>query len=121
MKVNGIEGMSGFQLQSEVNRGGKFVMYKYCISALVITFRRTSDVYFIRPDESGFKYAVQYTLLSLLLGWWGFPWGIIYTFDALFTNLGGGKDVTADMVRMLGQYTPRYDSISTQQDYFGNQ
>ena len=35
-----------------------------------------------------------YTLLSLVAGWWGFPWGFIYTPMAVATNLGGGRNVT---------------------------
>jgi hypothetical protein len=33
---------------------------------------------------------VSTTLWSLLLGWWGFPWGPIRTLETLVVNLGGG-------------------------------
>jgi hypothetical protein len=33
-------------------------------------------------------------LASLLLGWWGFPFGPVYTLSALFRNLRGGHVVT---------------------------
>ena len=40
-----------------------------------------------------------YTLVSLVFGWWGFPFGLIYTPMALITNLSGGRDVTALITR----------------------
>jgi hypothetical protein len=30
------------------------------------------------------------------LGWWGVPWGLIYTPLTLWTNLSGGRAVTAE-------------------------
>jgi hypothetical protein len=30
-------------------------------------------------------------LLSALFGWWGFPWGPIWTISSIFTNAGGGR------------------------------
>jgi ATP-dependent phosphoenolpyruvate carboxykinase len=34
-----------------------------------------------------------------LLGWWGIPWGPIYTIAAVVTNIRGGKDVTAEILQ----------------------
>ena len=94
MKIVGVEGMTGDDLCRELERGGKFVIYHYCISILVMTFRRPSDIYFIRGGHHGVSQGLQFTILSLLLGWWGIPWGPIYTIGCLVTNLNGGKDVT---------------------------
>ena len=101
MKIKGAEGMTVGAVQSEVARGGKFVIFSYCISILVMTFRRSSDIYFIKAGESTFGVSIGYTLVSLLLGWWGIPWGPIFTIGALFTNLGGGKDVTKEILASL--------------------
>ncbi len=103
MKINGVEGMSVSDVQSEVARGGKFVIFQYCISILVMTFRRGSDIYFIKAGESTFGASIGYTLVSLLLGWWGIPWGPIYTIGSVFTNLGGGKDVTQEIMSTLNR------------------
>ena len=35
------------------------------------------------------------------LGWWGVPWGIIYTPLTIFTNLFGGQDVTDEVWVLL--------------------
>jgi hypothetical protein len=101
MKIVGIEGMTVDQVTDEVRRGGRFVIFSYCISALVVTFKRGSDVHFIRAGGSPLGASMPFTLLSLFLGWWGFPFGLIYTPICIITNLSGGKDVTAEMMNVF--------------------
>lgn len=101
MKIKGTDGMTFMEVQSEVARGGKFVIYQYCISILVMTFTRPSDIHFIRADESTFAAGIGYSLISLLFGWWGFPWGPIHTIGSLITNFRGGKDVTQQLMAAL--------------------
>jgi hypothetical protein len=105
MKIKGIEGMTVAEVQDEVNRGGEFVVYTYCISIIVMSFKRPSGIYFIKSGESAFVKGLPFTLLSFFLGWWGIPWGILYTFGCLFTNIGGGKNVTADVMQALQHST----------------
>lgn len=101
MAIIGLEGLTPEELKAELARGGRFVVFLYCISILILTFKRPSDVHFVRRGESTLGRSLGYTLLSLLLGWWGIPWGPIYTLQAVFTNLGGGKDVTAEVVASM--------------------
>lgn len=105
MKIKGIEGMSIQDVQTEVYNGGRFVIYSYCISVIVMTFKRGTDIYFVRANESAVVKGLPWTLLSFLLGWWGLPWGIIYTIGTLATNLGGGKDVTDDVMNFIHAQT----------------
>ncbi|MBP7515004.1 MAG: hypothetical protein KA791_10675 [Flavobacteriales bacterium] len=97
-KIKGIEGLSPDMIKAEVMNGGSFRMFDYTISIVVMTFRRSSDVYFIRHDGSHWKHSLPFTLISFFLGWWGFPWELIYTPGALGTNLGGGRDVTKELM-----------------------
>jgi len=97
MKIHGLESMSPDQIQFEIQRGGRFVFYYYCISLLIVTFRRPTEIYFIRSGESSVGKGIPWTLLTLLLGWWGIPWGPIYTIQSLIVNFRGGKDVTAEI------------------------
>jgi hypothetical protein len=96
MDIRGIDGMTPEQLRFEVQRGARFVIFQYCISAVIVTFRWPSDVYFIRPEEKAVVKGLPFTFLTLLFGWWGIPWGPIYSVQSLVTNLRGGKDVTAE-------------------------
>ena len=91
------------ELNFELQRGGKFVIYYYCISLLVITFKRPSNIYFVRFGESRVGNGLGFSLISLLLGWWGFPWGPIYTIQSFVTNFGGGKDVTQQVLASLNR------------------
>ncbi len=100
-KIVGLEGVTPEQLQAEVTRGGKFVLFPYVISVVVITFSRNSDIYFVRANESPLSKGWPFALLSFFLGWWGFPWGIIRTPIALFATLGGGKDVTREVMATI--------------------
>jgi hypothetical protein len=77
------------------------VFFQYCVSILILTFRRPSDVFFVRSGENAVVKGLPYTLLTLLVGWWGIPWGPIYTIGSLVTNLGGGKDVTEEILAGL--------------------
>lgn len=100
-KINGIEGMSPAEITFELQRGGKFVNYSYCVSAIVITFRRGSDIYFVRSGDSRLAKGLPWTLLSLVAGWWGIPWGPIFTIQSLYVNLRGGNDVTDQVASAL--------------------
>ncbi|HET6176633.1 MAG TPA: hypothetical protein VFE61_06865 [Candidatus Sulfotelmatobacter sp.] len=105
MKILGIDGMSTDQLRFEIQRGAKLVCYSYCISLVVITFRRSSDVYYIPAGESAVPKGLPWTLLSVVAGWWGIPWGPIFTIQSLVTNFQGGKDITADFSAHLARAT----------------
>lgn len=100
-QIKGLDGMNDQQIQAELSRGGKFVVFQYCISIVLMTFRRQSDIHFIKAGESTVGKSIGYTLLTLVLGWWGFPWGPIYTIGALIKNIGGGKDVTQEVLEAV--------------------
>ena len=101
MRVKGLDGMTLSDLGLQLQAGGKFVVFDYCVSLLVVTFKRSSAVHFVRPGESSVVKGLGYTLLTALVGWWGIPWGIVYSSRCLVTNLRGGRDVTAEMVAAL--------------------
>ena len=107
MKILGIEGKSLDQLEDEVEDGGKFVIYIWVISLLILTFKRTTDIHYIPPGHSRWTHGIWPTLLSCVVGWWGIPWGLIYTIEAIFTNLGGGRDVTDDVMDSLDRESRR--------------
>ena len=101
-KIVGLEQIkSGGELQQELQQGGKFVMYQYCISVLILTFKRSSNVYFIRHEENAIVKGLPFTLLSLVLGWWGIPWGPIYTVQSVWVNFQGGKNVTQEVLASM--------------------
>ncbi len=106
MRIIGIDNMSPEQLKGEVAAGGRFVIYQYCISVVVVSFKRGSDVYFIRAEDNAVTKGLLFTLCSLVLGLWGIPWGPIWTVATVVTNLRGGRNVTAEVLRSLATPVP---------------
>jgi hypothetical protein len=108
MEIKNIEGLSPADIRGMVSNGGKFVFYKYCISIILMTFNRTSDIYFVKPRDSRVTPGLGYLGVNLLLGWWGFPWGPIYTIGNFFNIVSGGKDVTTEILAQINQNDPSY-------------
>tara|TARA_Y100001937_G_C6872380_1_gene221202 strand:- start:50 stop:385 length:336 start_codon:yes stop_codon:yes gene_type:complete len=106
MSIKGTEGLSTDEINFELQRGAKFVIYQYCISILIMTFKRPSQIYFVKVDESSVTKGLAYTLISLIFGWWGIPWGPIYTIGSLISNFGGGTDVTAQILSSVNATAP---------------
>lgn len=104
MKIVGIENLSTAQIRDEVQRGGKFVYFQFCISVIIMTFRRPSEIHFVRSGESAVAKGLSYSLISFFVGWWGIPWGPIYTVGSLVNNFRGGKDVTEQVLANLQQH-----------------
>jgi hypothetical protein len=112
MEIKNIEGLKVSQIKQLVNQGGKFVVFPYTISIVVMTFRRSSSIYFIRPNENSIKYSYGHVGVNLLLGWWGIPWGPIYTLGAAYNHVTGGKDVTQPIMSHLIQHDPEADTTT---------
>ena len=100
-RIIGVDGMTVQEVYREVERGTRFVRYQSCVSVLILSFRIPSDIYLIRGGESAALHGLAYCLLALILGWWGIPWGPIYTIESLLINLGGGRDVTAEVLSAI--------------------
>ena len=98
MKLKNIAGLSAIDIQTEADNGAKFVYYSYTISLLIISFKRTSNVFMIPAGESATNKGLPYNVLSLVFGWWGLPYGPIYTINSIRSNLKGGVDVTDDVM-----------------------
>ena len=78
---------------------GRYVVYPYAMSFLLVTFKRGSDVVYVPPGKSRLVPGLPYLALTLILGWCGVPWGPIYTIESIARILGGGIDVTEEVTR----------------------
>ena len=104
--IKNLNGLTADQVSSEIQRGGRFVMYQYTISLIVVTFQRSSDIYFVPFHEKGAGSGLPFTLISFFFGWWGIPWGPIRTVNSIVCNLSGAKDITQEV---KGQMEPLQD------------
>src|SRR4051812_39408590 len=84
--------------EREILAGARYVIFEDCISVVVLSFKRNSGIVFLKPGQSGFVKGLPYSLISFFAGWWGIPWGPIWTISTLVTNLGGGRDVTQEVL-----------------------
>jgi hypothetical protein len=89
------------ELLVRLRDGWRCVRFEWCISVGVATFRRWSAVYLTATWQERYLRGVGYSLLALLFGPWGVPWGLIWTPCAFWVNLTGGVDVTEEVVRQL--------------------
>src|SRR5215469_14023098 len=100
--IQGAERLTPQEFKDALERGGRVVLFQYCISLLVVSLRRSSPAMLIKPGDSAFAKGAPYSLLSLFAGWWGIPWGPIWTLMTIATNLSGGKDLTPSVRSALG-------------------
>jgi hypothetical protein len=108
-EIVGLDGISDAEFESELQNGARFVMYSYCISVVILTFKQPSAIHFVRSNESRFLKGLPYTLLSMLTGWWGIPFGLIYTIWCIASNSAGGTDVTAEVLSAMAPRERRYN------------
>jgi hypothetical protein len=101
LKLQRVAGMTLAKVRAAVAGGSRFVIFPYCESFAVITFRRATDPILVHPGESRLRVSGAPILHSLLLGWWGIPWGPIWTVTSLWRTLQGGIDVTDEVVAHL--------------------
>jgi hypothetical protein len=99
--IRGIGRMTVGEMRAEVRQGARFVVFEYVLSFLLITRRKTSAVFFIRPGEGVFRKSLPYNVLTLAAGWWAIPWGPAFTIGAVKDNLQGGHDVTAQVIEQI--------------------
>ena len=83
------------QRSAEGDSVERLVFYEYCISLIFITLRRPSRLVRLPPGSRGLLRGLPYTIISLFCGWWGLPWGLIYTPLTMWTNLTGGREVSS--------------------------
>ncbi len=93
------------QIKAELQNGTRIVVFQYCVSCLIFSFKKVSPVFFIKTGESPFKQSLKYSLISSLFGWWGVPWGPIWTISAIFRNFNGGIDMTENVRIALAEIT----------------
>jgi hypothetical protein len=96
--------MHGCQRCGRFDSSLRGTAFTYAVSLLVVTLRRPGSfgVFCSRcRKKEGFKYS----LISGLLGWWGIPWGPIYTLQTIGQNSAGGlqsPELNADLLAAIG-------------------
>jgi hypothetical protein len=74
----------------------RLYQFTYVVSFGVVTIVHKTP-YLLPSSSNGYLRLERwkYTFLSLVLGWWGIPFGPIFTIQAVWTNMSGGTSRTA--------------------------
>lgn len=101
LKIKRARGLTLAALRAAISGGARFVVFPYCESWILVSFKRATDPILVRPGESRLRVAGAPIVHSLLFGWWGIPWGPFWTITTLWRTLRGGIDVTDDVMAHL--------------------
>jgi hypothetical protein len=86
-------------LENLVMSGHRFVTIPYVVSVVILSFRRgLGGVHVVKTGEWPVGKVIGATAITSLCGWWGFPFGIIWTVISLFHLWKGGSDVTRKLL-----------------------
>lgn len=82
----------------KVSLDTKITRFQFCLSLIFMTIKVPSGYLFTEKMFTVAMNNIAYTVCSLIFGWWGLPWGPIYTIQVTFSNIFGGKKM---LVRQL--------------------
>ena len=103
--ISNFYSMTPSDLDDQLSTGGRFVVFDYCISLIFLTLNRSSHFYFVSSQQSSFRHSIKYSLIALIAGWWGLPWGPIRTITSVTSNFKGGRDVTDSLLKSIRNAT----------------
>ena len=86
------------EVLADIQNGGRYRTAMFCVSILILSFRRSMGVRYVPAGQSNAGSALIASIITSLFGWWGIPWGPIYSIGSLIANFNGGKDVTLDVL-----------------------
>lgn len=98
MTIIGARQLSEEEIALKLTEGYRLVSYEYCLSFIVITLKRPTSLYLVPPNDSDFGNRALFSSLSFFIGWWGIPWGPIYTISTIYRNLSGGHDHSQTLI-----------------------
>lgn len=78
----------------------RYAIYYRVFSVVVVSVRNVSQGVFC--SRCGAKEAYKSSLQTWLLGWWGIPWGPVWSLSALFWNMIGGKQPAVNNFMVAG-------------------
>lgn len=94
--------MIGCERCGTVDETLRVTSFIYAISLLLVTFRRGAGGVFCSGCRK--KVGLKYSVISAIFGWWGIPWGPLYTLQALGRNSAGGyqdDELNADLLQAV--------------------
>jgi hypothetical protein len=106
LQLRGTRSLFDEELRTQLVNGARCVRFEFCLSLLFITFRRQSPVYLTHSWQERYLRGLWFSLLAILFGPWGVPWGPLWTLWAVWVNTTGGVDCTAEVLAWLDSACP---------------
>lgn len=98
--IVGAKRLTKEELQRKLNAGRKLVVYQFAFSIVFISYKMSSPVHLVKVGERR-KAAILWSIVSILFGPWGVPWGPIYVYQSIKHNNQGGTAVSPGAVKGL--------------------
>jgi hypothetical protein len=119
LEIRGSRPLFVEELRTRIAAGARCVRFEYCFSVLVFSIRRQSPVYVTTSWQQRYLLGIWFSVLALLLGPWGVPWGLIWTPWAVWVNTTGGADCTDTILCWLdksgaAQRAPQHEEAGPQ-------
>lgn len=89
-----------------ISKRSVITRFRYCYSYIVMTSSRSSGMYLADGLDGGEAKNAKLTcqLITAFSGWWGIPWGIVYSIQFLFSNgvkNGTNDDTVGDLMQRI--------------------
>lgn len=110
-KLINTEKLNKEEIAELINKGAKFILFKYNVALVATTFTRVSPAILITSANQLKKHKRKYNLYSLFFGPWFIPTGPFNVYNTIKLNNSGGIDVTKDIEINLEHYNPLEKTI----------
>jgi hypothetical protein len=87
------------ELVSLVMEGTRFITIPYAFSIIILSFRRSmGSVHQVDSVNWPISQVILAAVITTLFGWWGIPFGVIWSILSLFYLWSGGRDSTREIL-----------------------
>ena len=84
----------------QVMDGTRFVTIPFVFSIVILSFKRhIGGVHEVRTGEFPIGGLAKAAVVTALFGWWGFPFGILWSLLTIFYLWRGGRDQTFEILK----------------------
>jgi len=108
---NNIENGGTYLEFAEIKPDTELIQFQICISFILFSVKSPSRFLVKGYDKTLSKKTIC-TIISFIFGWWGIPWGPIYTIQTICNNLAGGKKIkVSDLLDKMNQTDKLTDAV----------
>lgn len=86
---------TGLYNNKSITKDSKVIQYQFCFSLIFISFTFPTR-FLLESDDSRKFHNAAACLFTFLFGWWGVPWGPLYSIQSIYRNLKGGSTQTVE-------------------------